>query len=644
MKQLSLDERRLVFSKLKKMVGGKPNSQELSLPKRLVAYVTSKDDFNELETRNFLKQKLPNYMVPSEFVLVDDFPLLPNGKIDKKQLSKIKKNNKVTLNTQNTPVTITEEILIQVWQDVLGFSPVGIHDNFFEIGGDSISSIQLIAKARKKGLEMSPNLLFEHQTIAELALFIDKASSLNTKTKIEALSGFVPLNPIQSWFFETHKNAPHFWNQGMRMDGIPKGMESVLAEISFEILRQHDALRLNFKKEGKNWTAYINDDKELNPYIKIDISKAPNQEMSLVSHFKEIQENTKLNDDSLFKVIHFEMGEKKKDICLFIAHHLIIDVVSWQILMEQITTLIKKKINHTTAELPRRTTSIKDWTNYLTELNLEQEKEYWLQQLKTVNTLPFKKESKLPLLSKDIKIVTKALDVETTTSLIDNANDVYGTKTDELLLVSLVETFCDWSGNRDLTVYLERHGRETKATDYDLSNTVGWFTSFFPLNFQKVQGDLGEKILSIKEKIRNVPKGGIGYGVLKYLQNVDFKGVNEPWVVFNYLGNLDSNALKDKEEFKIEPIFENLHHELSERNYILELNLFILESKLHIRFSYGDNFIELKIINNLLDNYKNKIEEILNHCIRQKEKRYSPSDFSDVDINQDDLDNLLSNL
>lgn len=617
---------------------------ETNTIKRLVAYVKTNTNFSEQEAKIFLKNKLPDYMVPSNMVVVEEFPYLPNGKVDRKQLSKLKpKKTKSTISkTKQKATSESEKILTKVWQEVLNINPIGVNDNFFEIGGDSILSIQVIAKARKEGLELSPNQLFENQTIAELAFFIDHNREVASTNK--TIEGNVPLSPIQHWFFETHKNAPHYWNQAMRIEEIPKEASSIINEISKEIITQHDALRLTFKKEKNDWVAIVKKPDELNFYLKTDLSREKDKEAAIQRYFLKTQEELSLSNGCLFKVLHFNMGEEKKDVCLFFAHHLIIDVVSWKIVTEQIKSLIKVKVKRDAINLPKRTTSIKKWVEHLKELNLKNELDYWLKQEKEISPLPFKNDGVLPLLSKDIKVVTTTLDNNTTNFLVSKANESYSTRTEELLFSALTETICEWSGNTSVHIYLERHGRETKGTKYDFSNTVGWFTSFFPIKIERETGDLGSKIIAVKEQIRKIPNGGIGYGVLKYLQNKISKNNTEPAIVFNYLGNLDNGATEETNELNSKPIFENVHHKLSERNYILEINLFITAAKLYIRLGYGEKFIETKEAENLLNQFKTNIELFVDHCTNQEERRYSPSDFSDVDLNQDDLDNLLSNL
>jgi len=207
---LSEDERRLLAIKIKAAISSKAKVSTTNSQKRIVAYVKSDDDLDEYQMKSFLKSKLPDYMVPSSIKVLDHIPLLPNGKVDKKELLKIKDNSSYSESNQldvATPKNEIETKLVKIWEAVLGFSPISTSDNFFEIGGDSILSIQIVAKARKEGVNLKANQLFENQTIAELAMFSNLSDDIETQEDHIEFEGETPLTPVQHWFFETHKTA-----------------------------------------------------------------------------------------------------------------------------------------------------------------------------------------------------------------------------------------------------------------------------------------------------------------------------------------------------------------------------------------------------------------------------------------------------
>jgi thioesterase domain-containing protein/aryl carrier-like protein len=191
--QLSKEGHQLILLKLKELVSNTLDTDTTTKPKRLVAYIETDDSFESKEVETFLKKRLPDYMVPSAIHAIPNIPLLPNGKIDRKNLKPVKKDNAFNESSQiNTkkPLSEVETQLTKIWEEVLNFSPVVPEDNFFEIGGDSILSIQIIAKARKLGLQLTANQLFEYQTIAELS---EQLSEHQTKDEKEAFDFLVPL-------------------------------------------------------------------------------------------------------------------------------------------------------------------------------------------------------------------------------------------------------------------------------------------------------------------------------------------------------------------------------------------------------------------------------------------------------------------
>src|SRR5215213_4366218 len=230
----------------------------------IVAYLVADQQIETNDLRESLKDKLPEYMIPSKFVQLDELPRLPNGKIDVNSLKlPVEDRSSFSKIDISAPQTETEIRLVEIWEEVLGFHPIRVRDNFFEIGGDSILSIQIVAKARQKGIFLAPNQIFEHQTISELALF---AKTENKNIGEEIIIGNVPLLPIQHWFFEEHKNAPNYWNQAMMFD-VPENLNPDILQRGIEyLIEYHDALRLGFEKTEGGWNAFVAEPTEVNAF------------------------------------------------------------------------------------------------------------------------------------------------------------------------------------------------------------------------------------------------------------------------------------------------------------------------------------------------------------------------------------------
>jgi len=267
---------------------------------------------------------------------------------------------------------------------------------------------------------------------------------------------------------------------------------------------------------------------------------------------------------------------------------------------------------------------------------------YWESQIGTSKQLPTDFKAEMPIMEKDIEVIDFTFDTDITSDLLEQVNQSFNIKIDEILITAFTETLCRWSGESSICLGLERHGRESDNLAIDLSNTVGWFTSFFPLTlkFDK-DSDLTDKLVTAKEKLRSVPSGGIGYGVLKYILN-KYEDHASPQSVFNYLGTQKSiNAI---DGYVCESINYGARSTISERWYLFEINSFLMEGEIHFSWSYPKTFYNKDTIEKLIKSFREIITEIIDLSKEGNKIKYSPSDFPEVNLNQDDLDSLLSNL
>ncbi|MFS4481478.1 amino acid adenylation domain-containing protein [Hyunsoonleella sp. 2307UL5-6] len=607
-------------------------------PKRLIAYIKPETEFDEQKLKHSLKNILPDYMVPSSFIRVDEIPLLPNGKVDKTALSKIEVVSKLN-ETQpvEKPKNDIEQKLLDIWKDILDIKLLSTTDNFFEVGGDSITSIQIIAKARKAGIAIAPNQLFEHQSIAELAMFVSLENN-DLKKNYDIVIGEIPLSPIQKWFFETHKLVPNYWNQAFKIKDLPTTFnEKTLKDITTYIVKTHDALRLSFYKVQEKWKAKVLKPDSIDAFKVIDISResSSNYNTIIETKLKTIQSNTSLEFGSLFKCIYFKTETIATDIIVLLAHHLVIDFVSWQIIINSYTDAIQhKKFSTPNA----KTASIKTWNNHITDLanskTILKEVNFWESQtsIKPV----FLKEDQVnePIQQKDVSVIKYNIENYITSNILNKANNTYSTKTDELLLTAIIEAISKHTKRKNITIALERHGRETQHTAIDLSNTVGWFTSFYPKRFNNdITTSIASKIIATKEDMRRIPNGGIGYGILRYLTS-KLSTTYAPEIVFNFLGKQNTG------DSSIEFISKNTIHPLTERQYPLEINALIKNGILEISWIYANTIIKEDVILSLIADFNETLKAIVTHCLDTKPK-YTPSDFPEVNLKQEELDTII---
>ena len=618
--------------------GGKNN-----LTQSIAAYLVADEPIETNDLRQGLKDKLPEYMIPTKFVQLDELPRLPNGKIDLNSLKlPVEEESSFSKTVVSAPKTKVEIELVEIWEEVLGFRPIGVHDNFFEVGGDSILSIQIVAKARHKGIFLAPNQIFENQTISELALF---ANTESKNVSEEAIVGDTPLLPIQHWFFDEHKNAPNHWNQAMLFD-VPETLNTNILQKSIEYLvEHHDALRLRFKKTEGSWNAFVVEHIDVNAFSSIDLTGSSPVEMDSTIEAKSIaiQTNQDLSESGLFQTLFFKSGQGNENKMLLIAHHLLVDNVSWQILVSDLESIYGQLMRDEEIGLFPKTTSYHKWGNHLIELaksgGFDDEIEFWKEQ-NASEQIPIDTDSSLPINEKSVKTLALEIDSVATENLIRNSNEAYNTKTEELLIAALMLGFEKWANIRSFCLGLEKHGR--KYNELDLTNTVGWFTTYFPVSLKIEDGtNLKSSIISIKEKLRSIPNEGIGFGVLRYLKKLD--GLTQkPPVIFNFLGNqksYDSDVL-GRGKF----ISKGVRSPKSERHHLLEINAFIEEGRLNLQFSFSEKIHKPETIQHLIELVEHALRQLIEHCSSREASEYSPSDFPEADLSQDDFDTLLNQI
>ncbi len=623
--------------------------------KRLVAYLMGNKIQGKIEEiRHDLKQKLPPYMVPSAFVILDKIPITPNGKVDHRALP-LPETTRHVDSGFTAPQTPTEERLAEIWSEVLRLEKVSIYDNFFELGGDSIISIQMISRANQIGLQLSPKQLFQYQTIAELATVV--GTSKQIKANQELVTGVVPLTPIQHWFFQQNLLEEHYFNQSALIE-VPSTLDSeLLKQVIQQLLSHHDALRLRYASENGSVTQINDGMTETVPLTVIDLSTlSPEaQKTAITTKDAELQSSLDLTSGEIVKFALFNLGNEQPSQLLIVIHHLAVDGISWRILLEDLATAYQQVSQGEAIKLPRKTTSFQDWSNQLLDYSqsekLKQEIDYWLSQFQeSVDSLPV--DYPVEKESNDLtsaQAITLGLNEEETRGLLQDVPSVYNTKINDVLLTALVESLSQWTGKKSLIVDLEGHGREDLFEEVDLSRTVGWFTTLFPVRLERSQTEeLQETLKSVKEQLRRLPNRGIGYGILKYLSKDgeikrQFKDLMKAEVSLNYLGQFDqvlsaSGVLGEVKEWKSD------RSPLGNRSHLLEVSGLIRDQKLEIQFVYSDKIHRRDTIEQLANEFINALKTLIFKGQSSESQGYTPSDFSAAQVSQEQLDKFMSKI
>ncbi|KYC42747.1 hypothetical protein WA1_15530, partial [Scytonema hofmannii PCC 7110] len=622
--------------------------------KRLVAYIVPYPQATPTsnEIRQFLKTKLPEYMVPSAIVLLESLPLTPNGKVDRRALPapESRAGIEVTLVAPRTPI---EERLASIWAQVLRVEPVGIHDNFFELGGDSILSIQIIAKAKQAGIELTLKQLFANQTIAQLATVADTTTSLSIAQGL--VTGTFPLTPIQQWFFDQQFPQLHHFNQSFLLT-VPSDINrEILEQVWQELLKHHDALRLRFTQTQSNWQAIHAEPSSRQIVSCFDLRTLTHSEQTTAIENTANALQASLNlSDNLVCVALFQLGNNKQARLLIIIHHLVVDGVSWRILLEDLQTGYAQLSAGHAIQLSNKTTAFKDWAQRLREYavsdRLTSELSYWLSASDSeFVSIPLDHINGENTVA-SAETISVSLNSNETQSLLQEVPKAYKTQINDVLLTALALVVSRWTDSKSVLFNLEGHGREDLFEGVDLSRTVGWLTAMFPvvLKLSAIELDnLGLVLKSVKEQLRAIPNKGIGYGLLRYLNqdaeiNAQLATIPTPEISFNYLGQF-TQVLKTGS--LISPASESSGQFQSlqaQRTNLLDINAVIADEQLQINWTYSSNIHNHTTIEKLASEFVGTLQDIIAHCLEPENTGFTPSDFPLIKLNQSELDLVLA--
>jgi amino acid adenylation domain-containing protein/non-ribosomal peptide synthase protein (TIGR01720 family) len=621
--------------------------------KRLVGYVVGKngDVPSASELQSYVSERLPDYMAPSTIVTLESLPLTANGKVDRKALPA--PDQARSEREYVAPRTPTEELLANIWAQVLGVEKVGIHDNFFSaLGGDSILSIQIIARANQAGLRLVPRNIFEHQTVAKLAEMAGAVATIESEQDL--VTGDAPLTPIQRWFFERNFTDPHHWNQALLFEARQALEPALLEMVTRRLLAHHDALRLRFVHEDSGWRQFNSDLEGPAPFTHLDVSSLceAEQKTAIEAAAAALQASMNLSEGPLLRVAFFDSGKEKPGRLLIAIHHLAVDGVSWRILLEDLHTGYQQLSSGAEIRLPPKTASFKRWAERLEEYAqsdaLRQETAYWLaESSRRARRLPVDFPGGANTVDSSAT-VTVSLSPAETRALLHQAPEAYRTQINEVLLTALAQGFARWTGVRSLLIDLEGHGREEIIEDIDLWRTVGWFTTHFPVLLELgTSADPGAILKVIKERLRAVPNRGIGYGVLRYLSREEeiverLRAAPQPEVSFNYLGQFDQ-ALPETSPFR--PAGESigpLQSPRGERSHPLYFSGSVAGGQLHLACVYSRNLYRRATIEELTGNIAEALRSIITHCQSAEAGGFTPSDFTLARLDERKLDRISS--
>jgi len=615
--------------------------------KRLVAYVTLAHPTTVAELREYLKARLPEFMIPTAFVVMTEMPVTANGKIDRKALPAPQDVRESE--AQEGPQNEVQNQLVAIWRDVLGIGQIGINDNFFEHGGDSILIIQMVSQAAKYGLRFTPQQVFDHQTVAALAAVVERAETCQAEQ--ETLIGQAEMLPMQRWFFSQQIEGRSHYNQSVMLD-VPVNLNAhYLRESLQSLLAHHDALRARFVFEDGGWTQEIVAESESVPLGFVDLSgfEAGKRQSELESEAALLQAGLDITNGPMIRVQFFRLDDTQARL-LFVINHLVVDGVSWRVLLEDFYTAYQQRLRGESVEMPPKTTSVREWAlrlkSYTDELS--EEYAYWADDARRgIQKIPLDYEGESNSLGSADEIEV-ALTESETHSLLQEAPRAYNTQINDILITAFALTMKEWTGHSNLLIDLESHGREDLFADINLSRTVGWLTAVYPALLRVESDSLDQSLIAIKEQIRRIPRHGIGYGVLRYLnedqKSSDLASLPQAQIVFNYLGQTDRALSVNAEWRPIPGSNSGERTSRGQRSHVLEITSIVMAGRLRISWEYSRNLHQSQTINRLAERSIENLRSLISHCCSRDTGTHTASDFPAAKIDQKTLDSIMSRM
>uniref|UniRef100_UPI003BA2F6AC amino acid adenylation domain-containing protein n=1 Tax=Pseudomonas canadensis TaxID=915099 RepID=UPI003BA2F6AC len=594
--------------------------------KQLVAYLVLEDQA-PVDLKAWLLSSLPEYMVPTHLVYLAKLPVTANGKLDRKALPV---PDAAPQQAYVAPENDLQKALAAIWSDVLGVAQIGLEDNFFELGGDSIISIQVVSRARQAGIRLSPRDLFQYQSVRSLAL----VASFEQAMVIDqgAVTGEVILTPVQRSFFEQAIAVRQHWNQSLlltpRETLEPARLEAALTQL----INHHDALRLRFVQQAGGWQQAHAESVTTPGLWQTQVA----DDAELAALCDEAQRSLDLGQGPLLRAALVTMADRAQRL-LLVVHHLAVDGVSWRILLEDLQQAYRN------VALPAKTSAYQRWAQQLQAhaQTLDDQLPYWQAQTASADLPCDNPQGGLQnRLGSKVEI---RLSAEQTRQLLQDTPAAYRTQVNDLLLTALARVISRWSEQPTALIQLEGHGREDLFDTVDLSRTVGWFTSLFPVRLQ-ADGELSAAIKSVKEQLRAVPHKGIGYGLLRYLGTPEARealsSLVAPRITFNYLGQFDR-------QFNESALFvpstqgsgQAQDPEAPLANW-LTVEGQVYGGELALQWGFSREMFDRATIQQLADDYQQELLALIAHCIDPQHGGLTPADVSLAHLTQAQLDDL----
>ncbi|OZV77378.1 non-ribosomal peptide synthetase [Micromonospora echinospora] len=618
--------------------------------RRLVAYVvppTGGEALNVGDLRQFLERELPSYMVPSTFVELDALPLNANGKVDRDRLP-APGTTRLDPDTEYVaPQTPVQQKLASIIAGAVGIERLGMHDNFFEVGGDSILAIQVVARAQEEGLRFEPFDLFVHPTVALLADAVTVGPVIDAEQG--EVSGPVPLTPMQRWFSLAGIAEPHHWNTSALLElRVPVDPQHVRAATE-SLMVHHDGLRQRVLLAGVRTRARIAPSGDATPFQVHDLSDLDDtaQDEALPKLVARTQATLDPAVGPLARIALVRLGGRRPDRLVVVAHRLVADPASLRILLEDLATALTHLSAGIPVTLPAKTTSWQSWARrlagYGTTEPVQSQRAYWSRTSGAPGAeLPLDNPSdEQSDMVSETRTMTVSLDSAETAVLLRTAPESLDCRIEELLLAALARTLTAWTGSPQHVVDIERHDRERLFDDVDLARTVGWHSRTHPLVLTS-DPDSSPRVTArgVRDNLRSVPAGGIGWQLLR--QDPDPVADRPAQLKFTHLGELDLPASAGLTVLA-SPAGADASPD-GRRSHIIDVETSVLGARLLMRWRYSGRLHLPETVRSLAERYRDEVRALLGHTAPSAGATPGPADFPLARVDQAQLSRLLGRL
>ncbi len=606
------------------------------------------------DLRYWAGEHLPEAMIPSQLRWIGEFPLTANGKVDRAALATMELPTEKSEGT--APASGMESLLAGIWAGILKRKQIGVTDDLFGIGADSIMCIQVVARASQSGVHLTLRQVYEHPTIRDLARVATESASVGDPLPFhssDAYVGPVPLTPIQQWFFDQDQFEPHHYNQAIVLQTAEPLERTALEAALRSVAMHHDAFRLRFILTLDGWQQMQAADPGPVPLEEIDLSDfAPDTaEQAAADHSARLEAGLDLEHGPLFRAAWFRCGLNQPERLLLIAHHLMIDGVSWTFILEDLQRAYLQTLRNTPVALSPRTSSYRLWAEYLAKMGPELLRagraDEWLSGPRlNVERLPDRVSSTAAVVAQ-ARTMCVVFSTEETSQLIGSICPAYNMYLQESVLALMIRSLAKWSGRKDILIDVESQGRIGPAGAPDVSRTTGWFTARFPLLFTAPdETNAGQWLAKTKETMRRAAPRALDYGVLRHMSGDerladDFGAVPQPEVSFNFLGTVEHSFPPGSPFVSFRESANAVRAGSTKLQYRFDFNAYVVEGRLEVTLTFGPANEHPDTAEALCCGIRQALEEFAAHCGNAGEGVLTPSDFPAADLTERDLDRLL---